>query len=109
MERARAPERRGTPFMVRTSGLAELPLALASILRQEVPRARPEFRVSNVRTQTDLVLAQTVRERLLAMLALFFAAVALVLAGMRACTACSITLYSSEGAKSAFALRSARR
>jgi predicted permease len=73
------PRRRGT-FIVRTSG--SNPLALASILRQEVPRARPEFRVSNVRTQTDLVLAQTVRERLLAMLALFFAAVALVLAGI---------------------------
>jgi putative ABC transport system permease protein len=73
------PRRRGT-FMVRTSG--SNPLALASILRQEVPRARPEFRVSNVRTQADLVLAQTVRERLLAMLALFFAGVALALAGI---------------------------
>jgi predicted lysophospholipase L1 biosynthesis ABC-type transport system permease subunit len=73
------PRRRGT-FIVRTSG--SNPLALASILRQEVPRARPEFRVSNIRTQADLVLAQTVRERLVAMLALFFAAVALVLAGI---------------------------
>ena len=58
------------------------PLALASILRREVPRARPEFRVSNIRTQAELVRAQTVRERLLAMLALFFAAVALLLAGI---------------------------
>ena len=41
-----------------------------------------EFRVSNVRTQEELVRAQTVRERLLAMLALFFAAVALLLAGI---------------------------
>jgi predicted permease len=73
------PIRHGT-FIVRTSG--SNPLALASILRQEVPRARPEFRVGNIRTQTDLVLAQTVRERLLAMLALFFAVVALVLAGV---------------------------
>ena len=39
---------RGT-FVVRTSGTN--PAALASILRQEVPRARPEFRVSNIRTQ----------------------------------------------------------
>ena len=31
------------------------PLALASTLRREVPRARPEFRVSNIRTQADLV------------------------------------------------------
>jgi hypothetical protein len=73
------PRRRGT-FIVRTSG--PNPLALASILRQEIPRARPEFRVSNVRTETDLVLAQTIRERLLAALALFFAAVALLLAGV---------------------------
>ena len=58
------------------------PLALASTLRREVPRARSEFRVSNIRTQEELVRAQTVRERLLAMLALFFAAVALLLAGI---------------------------
>ena len=57
-------------------------MALASTLRREVPRARSEFRVSNIRTQEELVRAQTVRERLLAMLALFFAAVALLLAGI---------------------------
>jgi ABC-type antimicrobial peptide transport system permease subunit len=51
------------------------PLAVASILRREVTRAR----VTNVGTQLDLVQAQTVRERLLSMLALFFAAVALAL------------------------------
>jgi predicted permease len=73
------PIREGT-FIVRTSGAN--PLALASMLRQEVPRARPEFRVSNIRTQAELVRAQTIRERLLAMLALFFAAVALLLAGV---------------------------
>jgi ABC-type antimicrobial peptide transport system permease subunit len=72
--------RASATFIVRTS--AANPLAMASALRQEVRRARSEFRVSNIRTQTDLVLAQTVRERLLAMLALFFAAVALVLAGI---------------------------
>jgi len=57
-------------------------MALASTLRQEVPRARSEFRVANIRTQAELVRAQTVRERLLAMLALFFASVALLLAGI---------------------------
>ena len=67
-------------FIVRTSSAN--PLALASTLRREVPRARPEFRVSNIRTQAELVHAQTIRERLLAMLALFFAAVALLLAGI---------------------------
>jgi len=73
------PINEGT-FIVRTAGAN--PLALASILRREVPRARSEFRVSNIRTQTEIVRAQTVRERLLAMLALFFAVVALLLAGV---------------------------
>ena len=67
-------------FIVRTE--SDNPLAMASILRQEIPRARPEFRVSNIRTQQELIESQTVRERLLAMLALFFAAVALLLAGV---------------------------
>jgi predicted permease len=67
-------------FLVRTTG--SNPLALASVLRHEVPRARPEFRVSNIRTQTEINRQHTVRERLLAMLALFFAMVALLLAGV---------------------------
>jgi hypothetical protein len=70
---------RGT-FIVRTAG--DNPLTMASILRQEIPRARPEFRVSNIRTQNELIESQTIRERLLAMLAMFFAVVALVLAGV---------------------------
>jgi predicted lysophospholipase L1 biosynthesis ABC-type transport system permease subunit len=73
------PSGRGT-FIVRTSGAN--PLALASLLRQEVSRARSEFRVSNVRTQIEINQSNTVRERLLAMLALFFAIVALTLAGV---------------------------
>jgi predicted permease len=71
---------RDATFMVRTSSAN--PMALASILRLEVPRARPEFRVSNIRTQAELVRAQTLRERLLAMLGLFFAGVALLLAAV---------------------------
>jgi predicted permease len=67
-------------FIVRTA--SPNPLALASTLRQEVPRARPEFRVSRIRTQLEINQSHTVRERLLAMLALFFAVVALVLAGV---------------------------
>lgn len=70
---------RGT-FVVRTA-IAE-PLQLASILRHAVPQARSEFHVSNVRTQEELVRMHTVRERLLAMLSLFFAVVALLLAGV---------------------------
>ena len=57
-------------------------MAMASTLRREVPRTRSEFRVSNIETQEELVRAQTLRERLLAMLGLFFAAVALLLAGI---------------------------
>jgi predicted lysophospholipase L1 biosynthesis ABC-type transport system permease subunit len=55
-------------------------LALAALLREEVSRARPELRVSNVRTQTEINARHTLRERLLATLAVFFAAVALLLA-----------------------------
>jgi putative ABC transport system permease protein len=70
----------GATFIVRSSG--PNPLALASLLRQEIPRARSEFRVTDIRSQSDLVRAQTVRERLLALLAAFFAGVALLLAGV---------------------------
>jgi predicted permease len=67
-------------FIVRTA--SSNPLALAATLRQEVPRARAGFRVSNIRTQKEINQSQTVRERLLATLALFFAVVALLLAGV---------------------------
>ena len=73
------PETQET-FLVRTSG--SNPLALASVLRKAIPQARAGFRVSNLRTQSDLVRAQTVRERLLAMLAAFFSLVALLLAAI---------------------------
>jgi len=76
---APAPLRAAT-LVVRTASAN--PMALASTLRREVPRARPEFRVSNIITEEELVRAQTIRERLLAMLALFFAAVALLLAAI---------------------------
>jgi len=67
-------------FIVRTA--AANPMALAATLRQEVSKVRPEFRVTNVRTQLELKQAQTIRERLLATLAFFFGAVALLLAGI---------------------------
>jgi putative ABC transport system permease protein len=73
------PVERGT-FLVRTSDTD--PLSMAPLLRLEVPRSRPEFRVSNIRTQTEINASQMIRERLLAMLALFFAVVALLLAGV---------------------------
>jgi putative ABC transport system permease protein len=73
------PETQET-FIVRTSG--SNPLALASVLRKAIPHARAGFRVSNLRTQDELVRAQTLRERLLAMLAAFFSFVALLLAAI---------------------------
>jgi ABC-type lipoprotein release transport system permease subunit len=67
-------------FIVRTA--SPNPLALASILRREITRANPEFRVSRIRTQLEINQSHTVRERLLAMLALFFAVVAILQAGV---------------------------
>lgn len=67
-------------FLVRTA--SPNPLAMASMLRREVTRARSEFVVSNIRTQVEINQSSTVRERLLAMLALFFAIMALLLAGV---------------------------
>jgi predicted lysophospholipase L1 biosynthesis ABC-type transport system permease subunit len=73
------PVARGT-FVVRTASTN--PLALASTLRNEVAEARPGFRVRQVRTQAELNQTDTLRERLLAVLATFFAGVALLLAGV---------------------------
>ena len=67
-------------FIVRTASAN--PLALAATLRQEVSKVHSEFHVSNVRTQLELNQAQTTRERLLATMAFFFGAVALLLAGV---------------------------
>jgi predicted lysophospholipase L1 biosynthesis ABC-type transport system permease subunit len=74
------PPRRRATFVVRTSG--DDPLTLAPVLRQAVSQARAQFRVSNIRTQEEIIDLHTLRERLLAMLALFFAAVALLLAAV---------------------------
>jgi predicted permease len=73
------PMSRGT-FVVRTS--TPNPMAMAALLRREVAVARPEFRVSNIRPQAEINLSRTLSERLLAMLALFFAGVALLLSGV---------------------------
>ncbi len=67
-------------FIVRTD--TGDPNALAQSLRQEIHRANPGFRVTQVRTQLEINQAQTVRERLLAALAVFAGFVALVLAGV---------------------------
>ena len=67
-------------FIVRTS--SSNPLVLAPVLRREVPRARPDFLVSNIRTQLEINQSRNLRERLLARLAFFFGLVALLLAGV---------------------------
>ena len=67
-------------IMVRTS--VSDPMSMAAVLRREVPAGRSEFHVADLLTQVDINQAQTVRERLLAMLSLFFAVVALLLAGV---------------------------
>jgi predicted permease len=61
---------------------AQNPLALADSLRQFIAQRHNGLRASNVTTQLDLVRDQTVRERLIAMLAAFFALVSLLLAGV---------------------------
>jgi ABC-type antimicrobial peptide transport system permease subunit len=67
-------------FAIHTDG--QNPLALANELRQLVAERHNGLRVSNITTELDLVRDQTVRERLIAMLAAFFGAVALLLAGI---------------------------
>jgi putative ABC transport system permease protein len=74
-----SPIKRGT-ITVRTSSLN--PLSVAALIQREVPKARPEFRVSSVETQLQINQIHTMRERMLATLALFFAIVALLLAAI---------------------------
>ncbi|HEY9127863.1 MAG TPA: ABC transporter permease [Acidobacteriaceae bacterium] len=71
----------GAIFLVRLRPDLPLP-AMKTILRQAVAKSHVGFRISDLRTQQELLDAQTNREHVLAMLALFFAAVALLLAGI---------------------------
>lgn len=66
-------------LIVRT---ASDPLALATVLRREVSRARSDLRVRAVEPQTAFVRQHMIRERLMATLSAFFAFVALLLAGI---------------------------
>lgn len=61
---------------------AKDPAAFAGTLRQFIAQRHNGLRVSNITTQLDLVRDQTIRERLIATLAAFFAVVALLLAGI---------------------------
>jgi putative ABC transport system permease protein len=67
-------------FLVRTT--PQDPMSLASMLRREIAAAQPEFSVSNIVAQEELVRSQMMHERLLATLSLFFACVALILAAI---------------------------
>jgi predicted permease len=67
-------------FIIHTD--AQNSLAMTNSLRQLISQRHNGLRVSNVTTQLDLYRDQTIRERLIAMLAAFFAAVALLLAGI---------------------------
>jgi putative ABC transport system permease protein len=73
------PRKTGT-FLVRTFGSSRL--TPASTLRHQMLQAAPQFRVSNIRTQEEVDALHTTRERLAAMLGLFFSAVALLLTGI---------------------------
>ena len=55
------------------------PAALAALLRNELPRVHPAFRMTGVTLQSTLVENTLVRERLLALLSGFFSIVAIVL------------------------------
>jgi predicted permease len=67
-------------FMVRTT--ADDPNGMASALHLAISRTLPEFRADGIFTQESLIRQQMIRERLLATLSLFFAMIALVLAGI---------------------------
>jgi len=67
-------------LIVRTSN--PNPIVLSQFIRDQIPRVRPEFRVSRIRAQQEINLSHTVRERLLATLAVFFSIVAVLLAGV---------------------------
>jgi predicted permease len=67
-------------FIIHTD--AQNPLALTASLRQLIAQRHNGLRVSNITTQLDLFRNQTIRERLIAMLAAFFAVVSLLLSGV---------------------------
>jgi putative ABC transport system permease protein len=58
------------------------PLSMAPTLQREIAANSPGFRVAQSNSQQQLVDSHTIRERMLAMLSVFFAGVALVLAGV---------------------------
>jgi hypothetical protein len=94
----------GGTFFPRTTGIS--PISLVPTLRRLVEKSNPAYRVNNLQTQQELVDNQSIRERLLALLALFFATVALLLAAVGLYGVLNYS-WSSANAKSASALPSA--
>jgi putative ABC transport system permease protein len=70
----------GATFVLWTS--ESDPMVMADAMRRRVAQMNLGFRVSNVQTQQELIDDQTVRERLLALLGGFFAAVSVLLAAI---------------------------
>jgi hypothetical protein len=71
--------RNGGALLLRTAGDA---LAVAAVVRREIPCITAGFSVRNVQPQMDLVRRHMVCERLLSTLFLFFATLALLLSGV---------------------------
>jgi predicted permease len=72
-------KRSSNSIVIRTAGN---PKAMAQILRGKLPEARSDYYVRTIEYQTEQVTYHLLRERVLAALSLFFAAVALVLAAV---------------------------
>ena len=72
-------ENHNNTLLLRTAGD---PLALIPGVRHAFSTNRPDLPIQNIQPQTNFLRWQTLRERLLATLSLFFAAVALVLAAV---------------------------
>jgi hypothetical protein len=76
-----APEgRRQGTFIVRSFHLNAL--SLSSSVRREIAQASTELKITNLRTQKEIVAEHTTQERLLAILATFFSGLVLLLAGI---------------------------
>jgi predicted permease len=67
-------------FVIRTS--ATDPATMLGTVRRVMAKGTPQFRVVNAVTQRELVEQHTIRERLLAKMAVFFGTFALILSGV---------------------------
>jgi ABC-type antimicrobial peptide transport system permease subunit len=66
-------------IFVRTAGIPE---SMSTTLSREIARIRPDLRVTAARPQSLLVARQLMHDRVLATISVFFAAVALLIAGI---------------------------